>query len=1090
MQPSTLASAVTCANNSNPDIATDTGCAGKSRGYSVAVLPTIASFFSSLSPRFKLEDSQPMPPAQVACDEQMPGKKNWSDNAGDLAGKIRLACNLASSWVPQLQAVSETVATLCSSITLAKDLCAVLEPREGKKYTAASPSGAPGAACAGLFTLIALDRLTCAAAVPAPGERGSPQQPIDVPDSETLAKIGRNDSFPADSCYRQTNSFSYNHTEPGVVFQGDYQGGGHTISHLKSCLFSKLDRYATVRDLRLADVFIEDTTTRQSGALACEMASFSSARNIKAKNVTVFNRGEMGEPFEPVSVGVITGHQRRAAEVSDIELRQCTVLASNDHAAVGVVAGRASGELKNINITIGYAGSLSPGSPTGIGAGDLRGNIDNMLVNKSTAQTHGKNSPTGIGAGIVRDSGRVSHLAVFSGKTLALREGSPSGIGAGQADGKLRELTMFECRSGSNLPDAPAGIGAGLLNGEIEGMVSIGCNVSTLDPGAGAAIGAGRNRGWIRDLTVVDGTVWAQRSCGLASGISTGGRGTDFGTVSHNSRVQIGEAPIIELRHNAALSDLPVLCARGDARFVAPDCQIHAPIPSTPWKCPALDQQGTLNSRWQPIEINDIEKLSSIGFSDRYPIDAHYIQTEDLNGALLDRNTPLIFSGHYDGQNHTIDGLITCLFDELQGTVRNLQLTNATVIADGRPAGVLACKMSGAGGVENIQVNNSQVITWGEFAPGGMISGLQRSPFNQVRGSEIHRSTLQTHGFLSDAGMVSGVCLGDVDQVGVHHSELKTHGGASVAGLGCGLARGLFTHFTATCDQVEAHGNHSSVGGFAGLISDGRFGPATLVRTTVTGTGKRVSAGVGAGAVYGCGSKYGWLKNITALECRVRTLGREAKTGIGAGHIETHGSLHNINVIRSNLVTEGDQASAGICAGVSGNLTQISACNLRDSTLYTLGDNSRSSPVVVTSSDQLNPGELHNVTIINAQVNGRSYYIGSGNMTIDTAFCRTVDPRFVQPDCQARVTQTCPMVPLNITAVATTAPAVAVAGVSVGTLVGLVAGSALVVGAGILGTYLYHRPRQARETIVQDVNNDCLLSLIEDEVSAIPNSIN
>ena len=111
-------------------------------------------------------------------------------------------------------------------------------------------------------------------------------------------------------------------------------------------------------------------------------------------------------------------------------------------------------------------------------------------------------------------------------------------------------------------------------------------------------------------------------------------------------------------------------------------------------------------------------------------------------------------------------------------------------------------------------------------------------------------------------------------------------------------------------------------------------------------------------------------------------------------------------------------------------------------------------------------------------------------MTIDTAFCRTVDPRFVQPDCQARVTQTCPMVPLNITAVATTAPAVAVAGVSVGTLVGLVAGSALVVGAGILGTYLYHRPRQARETIVQDVNNDCLLSLIEDEVSAIPNSIN
>ena len=48
-----------------------------------------------------------------------------------------------------------------------------------------------GYAAAALI-MVALDSLTTAAATPAAGERGSAQNPIPVPDRETLSKIGQN----------------------------------------------------------------------------------------------------------------------------------------------------------------------------------------------------------------------------------------------------------------------------------------------------------------------------------------------------------------------------------------------------------------------------------------------------------------------------------------------------------------------------------------------------------------------------------------------------------------------------------------------------------------------------------------------------------------------------------------------------------------------------------------------------------------------------------------------------------------------------------------------------------------------------------
>lgn len=1069
MQTSSIASAVTYTGNcSDAFLAAGTGSTGQSGEYSVAVLPTIASFFTSLSPRYIPKHSQPSPPAPAEPDgTRVPGEQNWSSRSSDVAGKIKLACNLISFWIPPLQAAGETVATLCSSLTLANDLGHVLEQKDDKEHATASHPTPSGAAAAGVVTFIALDNLACAAAVPTPGERGSPQQPIDVPDSATLTKIGRNDSFPADACYRQTGNFSHNHTEPGVNFQGHYDGGCYTISDLKSCLFSKLERYATVRDLRLADASIKGEAA-QVAALACEMDSYSRIQNIEADNVSVETRA-LGDYYMPATVGVITGYQRRAAEVTDIDLRHCHASASESRSATGLVAGSASGELKNINITDSYVHSTRFNSPTGVGVGELRGHMDNVLVRKGSAITYSRRSPTGIGAGVI-SGGQLSRLAVVRSSSLAMGRYSASGIGAGKIEegGQLRELTVLSCRSKTDHIVAPAGIGVGSLDGAINGMVSVKSRVITLDPGSDSAIGAGINSGQIDGLTTVNCSVRAELSrTGLAS---ARGEGSDRGTISVNTRIRQVIQP------DKGVSNLSQLCVKADTRLLSADCQtVQLPENLSLWSCPSNNQQATGDSRWQPIEISDMATLNSIGLHDHFPADAHYIQTADLNGSLLDRNIPLTFTGHYDGQHHTIDGLRTCLFDELQGTVRNLQLTNAWIVMNDRQAGVLSCQMSGASGVEKILINNSRVFTRGAMAHAGLISGRQQGAFNQVKGIEIDRSVLETHGALANAGMVAGECRGDIEQVTVHRSQLKSHGYGSVSGLGCGLIGGQFRHFTATCARVETYGNNTAVGGFTGQNLNGRFGPATLVRSTVSSAGTSVDNGLGTGAVTA-----GWLEDITATECQLHALGKEARIGIGAGRVDNQGDLHNIHAINCDLVAEGDQVSAGICAGVSEALGQVSGCVTLHNTLHTLGKNSRTSVEVVTGGEPLGVADLVGVTVIDTQINGRTFCIASEDMPVDTAFCQTVDPRFVQPDCRGGMAQTCSLPPLTITAVSTTVTAAT--GISAGVLMGLIAGSALVIGAGIMGVYCFGRYRQARETPAQDSGS----RLLNDEDRLMP----
>ena len=290
---------------SPPDTARNWESEHTRQGAFISVLPTVVSFFSSLSPNYTAHDKRQLsdfmtPTMASAADRNLP--------ASNMVQKDRLACNMLSCWVPTVSVVSDVVATLCSSLSVVQELGAVLTG--GGKSTA---STVPAVAT---FTLVALDSLGSAGALrPAQGQRGSPEAPILVPDSETLSKIGQAD-YPANAFYRQTASFSHRSPEPGPLFKGYYDGDCHTITALQSRLFGELDRYSEVHNLRLSEIQI-DGHQPSMAALACTMGSFARARGIHVENASVINH-QSGNHQRPAATGVVIGQQHKASQLADI----------------------------------------------------------------------------------------------------------------------------------------------------------------------------------------------------------------------------------------------------------------------------------------------------------------------------------------------------------------------------------------------------------------------------------------------------------------------------------------------------------------------------------------------------------------------------------------------------------------------------------------------------------------------------------------------------------------------------------------------------------------------------------------------------
>ena len=1042
---------------------------GSTGGFSVTVLPVITAFFSSLSPGYVPEGGpRPLLAATAANEGITAGNKDSQQGTDGVLDKVKLACTIASCWVPTARVVCEVVASVCSSFALAQNLGSVLERKkdaekqaDGKQSTAPCPGSA-----AALITLVALDNLAPAAAVPARDERGSPQRPIEVPDSETLGKIGQA-GYPTDAYYLQTRSFSHNRTEPGPAFQGHYQGGCHTISDLKTCLFSKLDRYGVVRDLHLTNATIDDDTIR-SGAVVCEMAPFSSVRNMHLENIKVTNR-VASTRWETAAAGIVVGHQRRAATISDMTINNCSVNATGYDATGGIVGGLISGQVQNITITDSQVVTVAERSQAGVGVGLLHGELDRLTVLRSKAYTEGDLADAGIGADII-NKGRLRRFVASDCLASTHGRQANAGVGAGTVVGDLDQLTIVNCNSSTEGSNAYAGIGAGQIgtgspggqghlkdmisvnnrvitkglmgyagvgagrqHGETDNMAVVRSSVRTEGRFAPAAIGAGALYGQLKRMTVVNSTVETPGGSDAAVNAAEVGENSVLnGTRSLGTRVNRVLIP-------AGSQALEPFCHGADPRFVIPDCLVILPD-TVARNCSSLPLNPAHGSPWQVIEVNDTATFNNIGLTDDLPASAHYIQTTDLNGTELNGNESLVFNGHYDGRNHSIDGLQNCLFHHLQGTVKNLHLSDARITGNGQPVAVIACTMSDAGAIEQVYLSNCHVSNRGS-APAGVISGERVDMFSRIANAVVHNSTLETLGPDAPAGMVAGKCDGKTEGIDIHRSRVVTHGRRSHAGLGCGTLGNQLRQMATSCSEVEAHGDNALGGIGAGMSEYGGVGFLTSVNSSVSTGGAAAPAGIGSGSVLS-----GWLVNIDAVHGRVATKGAGSSAGGVAGVLDTLGSANDVTLVDCEVITEGNGAHAGVCTGVKNTFSVESYCTSVNSSASALGENSR----VGLSGQGI---ALYNKAL-NTRLNGQLY--DTGNIGNQSTLCSGADSRFIQPDCRTTLAPSCPM-PQNVYLPAAVPLA---AGLSTAAIAGIIAGGALVLlGAG----YCYYRQRHTSQ---------------------------
>ena len=1033
-----------------------------SGGASVSVLPTVASFFSSLSPAYSLQNKQQTSDS-VPLTRDNPADK--SQSASDMINKVKFACSVLSCWVPSVKVVSDVVATFCSSLSVVQELGTALIDGGSKA------SSVPAVAA---FTLVALGNpCGVGAARPVPGQRGSAEQPIPVPDSKTLSMIGQG-NYPSDAFYRQTASFSYHGAEPGSSFKGFYDGGCHTISDLQSCLFGTLDRYAEVWNLRLSQVTI-DGSLPAMGAVACTMEPFSRAHDIRVENATIVNH-RSGNYYQPVATGGIVGLQHKQAKVGDIGLYNCSVNTIGRRSVAGGVAGIANGLLYRAVVADSHVITYEAQSKAGLGAGYLNGRIYDLDLINSQVFTHGIAADAGGGVGIVlghvnwvRASGclvnttgraaaggigagfvlgNVNQISGSQSRVVTSGPDSPAGIGAGQVgflteESHLRSLVAIDSEVRATGEKSVAGVGVGFVDSSgVEWITSVRCKVIANDM---AGVGAGINTGTIDGLTSVNSTA---RSLTESADIGAGNNdGSVLNLVSRNSKVQD------EPGNNTGTYEPRNLCraAPNSDRYsehvlIEPNCTV---TPSSLDELQRICQRLYIfpNRGWtlRPIAVDSAETLNRIGRDDNHPANAHYIQTTDIDGSKLSSDGSLIFSGHYDGQNYIIRNQTACLFKNLFGTVRNLHLVDARIDSD-QPAAVVACEMDGVGGIESIFIDRCRVATSGPRASAGIICGRQKSDHNRVSQIDIHSSAASSDGNSAPVGMVGGQCRGLSERVVIRNSQVSTRGEHSDAGLGCGEIEGIFRHFSAACSQVETTAARARGGIVAGESFASQLGPATIVNCNLTTSGEDADAGLAAGQA----GLLGEVHTFTMLDSRVIARQANAGAGIGRMHFTNIGGM---TVVRCEVLAEADRTCAGIGVGLSWGVRAPSGITAVNCSLSAPGQNS--SAYISGSDHRGRPVKAVGTRIANTRINGRLL-----NNTVDqsSAVCAGADRHFVSPACDINQTvlpEGCSPPPLSFPAPAPLLAATT--GLSAGAAAGIAVSTVLVIGAALIGYCCYRR---------------------------------
>lgn len=584
-----------------PSAATSSDCA--LNGFSVSLLPTITAFFSSLSPAYAPAHKRQTPEFAPA---NRPGPSGSQTATDDVTQKVKLACNIVSSWVPSVRVASDVVATICSALSLSRDVNQVLEGNKGGKRPS-TPVRIPVPVSATL-ALVALDNLGAAAAVPAPQQprpdnqtlgNGSVSLPIEVCDEDTMNSIGRSASLPSNAHYRQTRDLDGTKLDVNrsIVFDGHYDGGNHIIRNQHSCLFDHLR--GTVKNLQLTGARITGDG-KDAAIVVCKMDDGSIVEDIWIGNGSVTTHG-------PALAGLVSANRTgQSNRVSRIEIHNASVVTHADAALAGAVAGQCHGVTEQVAVHHTRLKTHGRGAHAGLVGGSVSGRHESFASTCSQVATAGPGAMAGMGAGVLV-GGQLKGMTVVNGSVSTTGNGSDAGVGAGRMQGdrlQLININTLYTKVHTTGRGASGGIGAGYMDGigALTNITGVQSEVATTGNGANAGFGAGTIDGFhqLSGLTSVNNTI---RSTGIPSRASLtgnmagGGTAVALDTLTEHTLVN---SDFKDDAINQSLRDS--FCANADQRLVAPNCHINRT--ALPGNCAPVQFASSPSLTAHPVTCN------------------------------------------------------------------------------------------------------------------------------------------------------------------------------------------------------------------------------------------------------------------------------------------------------------------------------------------------------------------------------------------------------------------------------------------------------------------------------------------------------
>ena len=356
-------------------------------------------------------------------------------------------------------------------------------------------------------------------------------------------------------------------------------------------------------------------------------------------------------------------------------------------------------------------------------------------------------------------------------------------------------------------------------------------------------------------------------------------------------------------------------------------CRQPAQLPMTAIALGAASCLGTVSGQKQWVDVNDAATLNKIGRDPAYPLDGRYRQTADVDASGMAGpigNSSYPFVGEYDGQCKLIGNLNHCFVAKLDGSglLRNQVFANASIVSD-KPAGVVACQISGQAALFNNVVKESHVTTTEKNAPAGFATAIARGGTVIYGFKLVGPATVRTLRDSSPAGLVVGMAEGAISNSSLINGKVITGGvGASAGGgAGCALAGAVIDKTVLVRCELVTNEGWSHVGGGAGFIRWGATASDTLlIATNLKTFGHAGCAGAGGGNVHGDVIK------TTMVDGEISTHNRGAHAGVGAGDVFSIGRVGLTTGRNVTVRTSGIYAHPGVGAGLARGTVSQTLC--------------------------------------------------------------------------------------------------------------------------------------------------------------------